>query len=77
MGMVWWLLSAVAILALLVHSRGPNAVWGTATFGILVGVAVAVYRPGFDWSIVGKAAVIAALIGLAFERLPQIIGKRS
>ena len=74
--MVWWILSAIAIVALAVHWRGQNAVWGTATLGALVGVVIAIFQPGFAWSTVGKAVVVATLIGLAFEWLPRLIGNR-
>src|SRR5688572_28109180 len=70
--MVWWLASAGAALALLTNWRGPNAVWGGATFGALFGVVLAVLRPGFDWSSAGKAVVIGTLAGLAFEWLLKI-----
>lgn len=71
--MIWWFFGVLAGLALLAHRNGPNAVWGTATFGGLIGVAVAVFRPGFDWSIIGKAVVIGALVGLIFHWLPKIL----
>lgn len=73
--MIWWILLVAAAVVLLVHWRGPNAVWGTATLGILIGVVVAVFRPGFDWWTVGKAAVVGTFIGLAFEWMPRIAGR--
>lgn len=69
---MWWLLSAAAVVALLLPVERPNAVWGTATFGLFIGIGIAIFRSGFDWSIVGKAGVIGALIGLVFELLPRI-----
>ena len=70
--MIWWIFGVLAGVALLAHRSGPNAVWGTATFGALIGVAVAVFRPGFDWSIIGKFVVIGAFVGLILDWLPRI-----
>jgi hypothetical protein len=70
--MIWSALTIAAIVILLAYWQGPNAVWGTATLGVFIGIGVAVYQPGFDWWTVGKAAVIGTLTGLAFEFLPLI-----
>jgi len=70
--MIWWILLVTAAVALLAHWRGRNAVWGSATIGVLVGIVIAVFRPGFDWWIVGKAVVIATFVGLALEWVPRI-----
>lgn len=41
--MLWNVLYAVAAVALLVYSRrGSNAVWGTATVGVLIGLGMAI-----------------------------------
>lgn len=71
--MIWWILTAAAAVVLLAYWGSRNAVWGTATFAALVGVVIAVIRPGFDWGTVGKAFVIGTFIGLAFEWLPRIV----
>ena len=71
--MLWWILSGAAVVALLAHWRGANAVWGTATFGALIGVAIAMFQPSFDWSAVGKAAVVGTFVGLAIEWLPRAV----
>lgn len=71
--MIWWILSAAAVVILLAHWGSRNAVWGTATFGALVGVVIAFVRPGFDWGTVGKAFVIGTFIGLVFEWLPRFV----
>lgn len=75
--MIWWILSAAAAVALLAHWNSRNAVWGTATFGALVGAVIAAIKPGFDWGTVGKAFVIGTFIGLAFEWLPRIVPRPS
>lgn len=72
--MIWWILSSAAAVALLAYWGSRNAVWGTATFGALVGLVVALIR-GFEWSTVGKAVVIGTFIGLVFEWLPRIVSR--
>lgn len=74
--MIWWILLALAALALVAHWGTRNAVWGTATMGVLIGIVVAVVQPGFEWWTVGKALVIATLVGLAIEWLPRLAKKR-
>ena len=65
--MVWWILVGIAVLILLLNFRTKNAIWGTATLGLLIGLIVTVIRPGFDWWTVGKAVVIATFIGAALQ----------
>lgn len=73
---MWWVISAVAIAALkLSFFRGRNAVWGGATLGAFVGLALILIRPGFDFDVVGKGIVIGAGAGLVAELL-GLIGDR-
>jgi len=72
---IWWILLAAAFFVLFFLGRGgPNAIGGTATLGTLIGVGIALYQPGFDWWIVGKAVIIGTFVGLLFEWLPVIFG---
>lgn len=71
---LWSLLLAAAVVVLLVYWRRRNAVWGTATLAVLIGVVVAAIV-GFDWWIVGKALVIGTFAGLGFELLPRLAGR--
>lgn len=75
--MTWWILLGVATLILLLHWSSKNAVWGTATLGVIVGISIALFNEGFDWWIVGKSLIIATFIGAAIEWLPRILEKRS
>lgn len=65
--MVWWILLGLAVLILLLNFRTKNAIWGAATFGLFIGLVVAIFRRGFDWWTVGKAVVIATFIGAALQ----------
>ncbi len=70
---MWWFVSAVGIAALKsFFFRGKNAVWGGATLGAIIGVVIAILRPGFDWATVGQSAVIGAFVGLIAEILGSI-----
>lgn len=73
--MVWWILYAVATLMLLLHFGTRNAVWGGATLGLMIGVVVALFRDGFDWSLVAKFAAIAALDGTITEWVPRLANR--
>lgn len=75
--MMWWVVMAAGAFAMIAFaSRGPNAVWGTATVGVLIGVGLALYQPGFNWWTIAKSVAVAALIGAIFEALPLLAGKR-
>ncbi|MEO8365869.1 MAG: hypothetical protein ABI538_06635 [Pseudoxanthomonas sp.] len=76
MTMWWWMIFAIAGIALLGHWRTKSAVWGTATMGLVIGLIVAAIHPGFDWAFVGKIVAIATLIGVVIEWLPRL-GRKS
>lgn len=72
---MWWVMLGAALFALFFLGRdGPNAIGGTATLGTLIGLGSAIYQPGFEWWIVGKAMIIGTFIGVIFEWLPVIFG---
>lgn len=74
--MLWWVLLALAFLILLGHWRGPNAVWGSATAGVLIGLVIAVIQPGFDWWTIGMSLIVATFCGFAAEWLPLLIAPK-
>jgi len=73
---IWWAVYGVAGVLLLAHARSRNAVWGTATLGLLIGVVIAWIQPGFDWWTVAKTVAIATLVGTLIEWLPRLGRKR-
>jgi hypothetical protein len=71
--MVWWLIVAGGGAGLFVYARrGQNAVWGTATVALPIGVALAIFSASFEWSDIVKFIAVGALIGLVFELLPLL-----
>ena len=70
--MFWWILYAIAITSLLLHWGRPNAVWGTATVGCVIGVIVSLVS-GFDWWTIAKSVAIAATLGTIIEWLPRLL----
>lgn len=74
--MIWEILLAVAALVLFVFRQRRSAVWGTATFAGIIGLAFAICQPGFDWGIIGKTVIIGTFVGLVFEGLPMLVKQR-
>lgn len=70
---IWWFVLAGGIGALAFFARrGQNAVWGTASLALIVGIGIAFFQPGFAWLTVAKSVAIGALIGVALETLPML-----
>ena len=54
--MVWWIVLAAGAFALVFFSnKGANAVWGTATLGVVVGIVLHFIYPGAFWWTMGRA----------------------
>lgn len=68
---MWWGLSALAVVAVFLFWRGPNAVGGALAIGLVAGVIAALvylFRGnGFQWAIVGKWVVVCILVGTVVE----------
>lgn len=74
--MVWWYIIAGGAVALIAYSRrGQNAVWGTATIAIPIGIVSAVFSTSVEWVDIPRFVAVGALIGLVFE-LPPFLLKR-
>jgi len=70
---MWIVLTVIAAISMVVFfMRGPNAVWGGATLGIVVGIIIAIFGDGFDWSIIWKAIVVGTLAGVVAELLGEM-----
>ena len=59
------ILAVVALVLLLLHIKGPNAVWGGATLGMVIGLIVALING--DWSILALIFAIGTFAGTVFE----------
>jgi len=71
--MIWWVVLTAGAIALVISGgKGPNAVWGTATVGVLVGIVLHFIYPGHFWWTMGRSVAVAALIGFVFELLPLL-----
>jgi hypothetical protein len=78
---MWTILSIIAVVSLVFFWRGPNAVWGMVTIGLIGGlVAATIYffkGAGFHWLTVGKWIVVCALIGLVAELMGLLPGSEN
>ena len=73
----WAVLGIITIVLLIIFfRRWRNAVWGGFTLGIIIGLIVATFLvvkgQGFNWYIIGKGAIVGALIGLGAELLGMV-----
>lgn len=78
---MWITLSIVAVVALVLYWRGPNAVWGLFTIGLIGGlVAATIYflkGDGFHWFIVRKWVVLCVLLGFVIEIIGILPGMKA
>ncbi|QIQ87595.1 hypothetical protein [Erythrobacter sp.] len=75
---LWWFVIAGGVIALGIYApKGQNAVWGTATVALFIGVGIAIFQPGFAWLTIIKSVAVGALLGLAFELLPLLVRGKS
>lgn len=59
------IMAIVAAVLLVLHWKGPNAVWGGATLGVIVGIIVALVTK--DWGWLATIFAIATFVGTFFE----------
>jgi len=67
------MIKALAIILLFLHWRGPNAVWGGATLGLIVGIIIAIISK--DWNRLLFSFAIGTFIGTFFEWIGRIASK--
>ena len=58
-------MTVVAIILLVLHWKGPNAVWGGATLGVIVGLIIALVTG--DWSLLALSFAVGTFAGTLFE----------
>ena len=58
-------MTVVAIILLVLHWKGPNAVWGGATLGVIVGLIIALVAG--DWSLLALSFAVGTFAGTLFE----------
>jgi len=67
------ILVGIAIILLALHWRGPNAVWGGATLGLIVGVIVALVTG--HWYLVPRIIAIGIFAGTIFEWIGRLTSR--
>ncbi len=67
------IITGIAVVLLVLHWRGPNAVWGGATMGIIAGVIVALVTK--DWVRLLSFFAVGIFIGTFFEWMGRITSK--
>ena len=60
------IMAIVAVIMLLIHWKGPNAVWVGAMIGAIIGVIVALIKG--DWGLFATIFAIGTFIGTIIER---------
>lgn len=77
---MWTILSIIAAIFLIIYWRGPNAVWGGITFGLIGGLIFAiifwVLGSGFQLLTIGKGIVVGILGGVVAEQLGKLSRKK-
>ncbi len=72
----WTVLGVITIILLIIFWRKRSAVWGGLTIGAVLGAIIAVVYlikgSGFNWSIVGKGAVLGTIAGSIAELLGML-----
>lgn len=73
---IWIILGVITIFLLIVFWQKRGAVWGGLTIGAIISFIVAIVYlfkgNGFNWSIIGKGAVLGTMAGFIAELLGMI-----
>jgi len=67
------IMAIVAGVLLVLHWKGPNAVWGGATLGAIVGLILALVKS--DWSLLALVFAIGTFAGTLFEWIGRLASK--
>ena len=59
------IMAIVAGVLLLLHWKGPNAVWGSATLGVIVGVVLSLVKG--HWDLLALSFAIGTFAGTVTE----------
>ena len=65
----------IAAVLLVLHWKGPNAVWGGATLGIIVGLIVALITG--DWGWLALIFAVTTYVGTLFEWIGRLAKRLS
>lgn len=69
------IVAILALVALIIYWRGPNAVWGGATLGVLIGGSMMIFSKNGGWYNVEWAFAIGVAAGLAADLLGKLSDK--
>lgn len=64
----------IAVILLVLHWRGPNAVWGGATLGLIVGVIVALVTG--HWYLIPRIFAVGTFAGTLFEWIGRLVRRK-
>jgi|GEM_PF-3333003 len=67
------ILAIIAGVLLILHWKGPNAVWGGAGVGAIVGVVIALIKG--DWGLLALSFAAGTFAGTVFEWVGRIANK--
>lgn len=67
-------MAGIALVLLALHWRGPNAVWGGAIIGLIVGVIVALVTG--HWYLAPRIFAIGTFAGTLFEWIGRLTSRR-
>ncbi|MFC1905743.1 hypothetical protein ACFLXL_02930 [Chloroflexota bacterium] len=67
---LWIILLIIAVILLLLHWGGRNAVWGGATLGLVVGIIISIIKG--DWTFLAYSVSGGVFLGTFFEWLGRL-----
>ena len=67
------ILAIIAGVLLILHWKGPNAVWGGAGVGAIVGLVIALIRG--DWGILALSFAAGTFAGTVLEWVGRVANK--